>query len=100
MLEKPDIRDENIIACLLNEYGLLVVQVIFLPLGADLNTAVYRVVTDDETAFCERLFLTNEGGEDREQSLQYLKSNFLPNSTIEIAYQSDKTMGERFIPNW
>jgi hypothetical protein len=33
----------------------------------------------------------DEGGKDREQSFQYLTSNFLPNGTIEIAYKSDKT---------
>lgn len=52
----------------------------------------YERIIQDIAAFCERIFSTNEGGEDREQSLQYLKSNFLPNSTIEIAYKSDKTL--------
>jgi spectinomycin phosphotransferase len=47
MLEKPDLPDEQLIACLLQEYGLRIVQVDFLPLGNDLNTAVYRVVADD-----------------------------------------------------
>jgi len=55
MLEKPDIQDEKIIACLQDEYGLLVVQVAFLPLGADLNTAVYRVVAKDETSYFVKL---------------------------------------------
>ncbi len=54
----------------------------------------YERIIQDIAAFCEQIFLTNEGGEDREQSLQYLKSNFLPNSTIEIAYQSDKTLSD------
>jgi spectinomycin phosphotransferase len=58
MLEKPDLQDEKIIACLRDEYGLLVVQVAFLPLGADRNTAVYRVVADDETPY----FLKLRGG--------------------------------------
>jgi spectinomycin phosphotransferase len=54
MLEKPDLQDEKIIACLQDEYGLLVVQVAFLPLGADRDTAVYRAVADDETPyFCK-----------------------------------------------
>jgi spectinomycin phosphotransferase len=54
MLEKPDLEDEKIVACLQDEYGLLVVQVAFLPLGADRDTAVYRVVADDETPyFCK-----------------------------------------------
>ncbi len=36
-------------------YGLLVVQVAFLPLGTDLNTAVYRVLADDETPYFLKL---------------------------------------------
>ena len=55
MLEKPDLQDESIIACLRDEYSLRVAQVAFLPLGADLNTAVYRVVTDDETPYFLKL---------------------------------------------
>ncbi|MBC8264745.1 MAG: aminoglycoside phosphotransferase family protein [Anaerolineales bacterium] len=55
MLEKPDLQDEKIKACLQDEYGLLVVQVVFLPFGADLNTAVYRVVADDETPYFLKL---------------------------------------------
>ena len=47
MLEKPDLKDGKIITCLKNEYGLSVDKISFLPLGADLNTAVYRAVTDD-----------------------------------------------------
>jgi len=43
MLEKPDIEACRISACLLAEYGLGAKQVVFLPLGADVNTAVYRV---------------------------------------------------------
>ena len=55
MLEKPDLQDEKIIACVQDEYGLLVVQLAFLPLGADLNTAVYRVVAEDETPYFVKL---------------------------------------------
>ncbi len=55
MLEKPDLQDENIVACLRNEYGLLVTQITFLPLGADQNTAVYRVVTEDDRAYFVKL---------------------------------------------
>ena len=49
MLEKPVLHDATIIACLREEYGLPIVQVDFLPLGADQNTAVYRVVAHDGT---------------------------------------------------
>jgi spectinomycin phosphotransferase len=52
----------------------------------------YERIIQDIAVFCEQIFLTNEGGKDREQSLSYLMSNFLPNNTIEIAYKSDKTL--------
>jgi spectinomycin phosphotransferase len=55
MLEKPDLKDERIIACLQDEYGLLVFQIDFLPIGADLNTAVYRVVADDQRLYFVKL---------------------------------------------
>ncbi|MBE3139763.1 MAG: aminoglycoside phosphotransferase family protein, partial [Thermoplasmata archaeon] len=55
MLEKPELKDEKIIDCLKTEYGLSVEQIAFLPLGADLNTAVYRVVTNDETVYFLKL---------------------------------------------
>jgi spectinomycin phosphotransferase len=47
MLEKPDLPDQQLIDCLQRNYSLRIVQVDFLPLGADPNTAVYRVVADD-----------------------------------------------------
>ena len=55
--------------------------------------AYYRCerIIEDIAIYCEQLLLTDNGGEDREQSLHYLKSNFLPNGTIEIARRSDKT---------
>jgi spectinomycin phosphotransferase len=43
MLEKPTIPDELISSCTQAEYGLDVNKVSFLPLGCDINTAVYRV---------------------------------------------------------
>ena len=55
MLEKPDIQDESVISRLQNEYGLHVAHLTFLPVGADLNTAVYRVTTDSGTAFFLKL---------------------------------------------
>ncbi len=55
MLEKPNLQDEKIIACLHDEYGLNGVQVAFLPLGADRNTAVYRAVTDHATPYFVKL---------------------------------------------
>ncbi|HSN77941.1 MAG TPA: aminoglycoside phosphotransferase family protein [Anaerolineae bacterium] len=50
----------------------------------------YERIIEDIAVFCQQLLLTNEGGQDRAQSLRYLKSNFLPNGTIDLAYGSDK----------
>jgi spectinomycin phosphotransferase len=55
MLEKPDLQDQLILSRLQDEYGLQVSQLTFLPLGADVNTAVYRAVTEDETAYFLKL---------------------------------------------
>jgi spectinomycin phosphotransferase len=55
MLEKPDIPVTKIAACLQTAYGVTAVRVIFLPLGADQNTAVYRIETNDETAYFLKL---------------------------------------------
>jgi len=55
MLTKPDIPDELIISHLQDEYNLRVSSLTFLPLGADMGTAVYRVVTDDGTAYFLKL---------------------------------------------
>lgn len=42
MLAKPDLPDERLIAGLRAAYGLRASKLEFLPLGADVNTAVYR----------------------------------------------------------
>lgn len=55
MLTKPDLKDEKIIACLHENYGLDVAEISFLPLGADFNTAVYRVSTTDKTDYFLKL---------------------------------------------
>jgi spectinomycin phosphotransferase len=56
MLEPPgDVQEAQISACLESRYGLSVAELTFLPLGADLNTAVYRVVAADATAYFLKL---------------------------------------------
>lgn len=55
MLEKPDISDEQITSQLQEKYELSVAALIFLPLGADLGTAVYRVVSADGIAYFLKL---------------------------------------------
>ena len=44
MLEKPDLSDDKISACLQADYGFHNTMIAFLPLGTDVNAAVYRVV--------------------------------------------------------
>lgn len=53
----------------------------------------YERIIEDIAVFCERVF-AGEGGEDREQCLRYLASNFLPNGALEIAYKSDSAPRE------
>jgi spectinomycin phosphotransferase len=55
MLEKPDLHDRLIISCLETEYGLRARQLTFLPLGADVNTAVFRAVVDDGAVYFMKL---------------------------------------------
>ena len=55
MLEKPDIPDEVILSGLQEQYGLHAAEVAFLPLGADVNTAVYRVETQDGASYFLKL---------------------------------------------
>ena len=55
MLEKPDLQEEKIVSCLQAKYGLLNTRVTFLPLGADMNTALYRVIAEDGTFYFLKL---------------------------------------------
>ncbi|TLN05295.1 aminoglycoside phosphotransferase family protein, partial [bacterium] len=55
MLEKPTLPDERILAMLRDSYGLRAAEVIFLPLGADYNTVVYRVTGEDGVAYFLKL---------------------------------------------
>jgi spectinomycin phosphotransferase len=55
MLDKPDIPDEKIAASVQYDYGLAADTITFLPLGADMNTAVYRIETHDQTPYLFKL---------------------------------------------
>ena len=85
MLEKPELEDEKIINCLRNEFGLRVEKLSFLPLGADLNTAVYRVVTNDKMAY----FVKLRKGNFKEASVTV--PNFLSDLGIKQIIPSLKT---------
>jgi spectinomycin phosphotransferase len=51
----------------------------------------YERIIEDIAVYCEQIFLSDKGCEDREQSFKNVKSNFEPNGTIEMAIQTDKT---------
>jgi len=69
MLVKPNLADEKILACLKSEYGLSAEKIVFLPLGADQNTAVYRVVAKEEVVY----FLKLRSGDFNEASVSVPK---------------------------
>jgi len=66
MLEKPAITDEAVVAGVQAAFGLAVDRLDFLPLGADVNTAVYRLITQDQTPY----FLKLRGGRFNELSVR------------------------------
>jgi spectinomycin phosphotransferase len=55
MLDKPDLEDALIVAALRDAFGLGVAEVVFLPLGADFDTAVYKVVAVDGAPYFLKL---------------------------------------------
>jgi spectinomycin phosphotransferase len=55
MLEKPALNENVISAGINHAYGLDASQVVFLPLGYDLSTAVYRVDTGDGQSYFLKL---------------------------------------------
>ena len=48
----------------------------------------YERIIEDIAVSCILIFLSDEGGKDRRRSFENLKSNYLPNSTIEVALRS------------
>lgn len=69
MLIKPDLADQEIVRCLRDAYGLNVGTISFLPIGADFNTAVYRVTTSNGADY----FLKLRSGEFLEASVSVPK---------------------------
>ena len=49
----------------------------------------YERIVEDIAVYCQQLLLSTEGGDDRQQSLRYLASNFLPGGVIAIARAQD-----------
>ncbi|MBI1297587.1 phosphotransferase [bacterium] len=55
MLESPNLPDDAIIQCLRARFGLAAVDVRFLPLGADINAAVFRVTDAADASYFLKL---------------------------------------------
>jgi spectinomycin phosphotransferase len=55
MLEKPDVPDEALEACLRDSFGVRTREIAFLPIGNDIDTAAYRVVADNGTPYFLKL---------------------------------------------
>ncbi len=55
MLTPPDLSDATISTCVHEHFRLHIAQVNFLPIGADVNSAVYRVTAADDTPYLLKL---------------------------------------------
>ncbi|HEX5414727.1 MAG TPA: aminoglycoside phosphotransferase family protein [Chloroflexota bacterium] len=55
MLTKPDLPDDQLLACLRNSYGVPARKLEYLPLGADFSSWVYRVEADDDKIYFMKL---------------------------------------------
>jgi spectinomycin phosphotransferase len=76
--EDPVIDEAKIVSSLATQYGLHVTSVVYLPIGYDMNAAVYEVVTGDGTSY-------------------FLKIRFGP--VYEPALEVPRTLIEHGIPN-
>jgi len=54
----------------------------------------YERIVEDIAAYGEQLLLTDEGGSDRAYGLRFFRDQFLPNNVVEIAYRTDRVLGE------
>lgn len=55
MREKPNRQNVEIEDCLVNQYGLQVDDITFLPQGGDINAFVYHIITKDRTSYFLKL---------------------------------------------
>ena len=55
MPEQPECKDDQIIDCLREEYGLDVEKISSLALGADVDSSVYRVITKNGKGYFLKL---------------------------------------------
>jgi len=55
MIEKQSISDQRIIDCLNTDYGIKIATLTFIPLGADMDAAVYKAQTYDQASYFVKL---------------------------------------------
>lgn len=55
MLEKPAVPDEVLLASLRDHFGVRATEIAFLPIGNDVDTAVYRVTADNAIPYFLKL---------------------------------------------
>ncbi|QPC83888.1 aminoglycoside phosphotransferase family protein [Phototrophicus methaneseepsis] len=69
MLERPNIADSDLMACLQAAYELPIATVEFLPLGADTNTAVFKAWGDEADDEASTYFVKLRSGPFDEMSI-------------------------------
>jgi spectinomycin phosphotransferase len=94
MLQKPDLPDESIASCLRDEYALNVTAISFLALGADADTAVYRVTAGDDDAYFLKLRRREAFAESTVQVPQVLQEAGIAPLIVPVA----TTTGRLWIP--
>lgn len=45
----------------------------------------YERIIEDIAAYCQQIFLTDRGGQDREQGFKFFTNQFLPNNVVDMA---------------
>ena len=66
------------------------------PVEIDQNALTYyryERIIQDIAEFCKQILLTQVGGEDREQSYQYLVGSFSEGHEVEAAFRTDPSTG-------
>lgn len=50
----------------------------------------YERIIQDIAEYCQHIFFSHDGHQERKQSSVYLRANFLPDGTLQMAYQADQ----------
>lgn len=94
MLQKPDLPEESIASCVCDEYAMNVTAMAFLALGADADTAVYRVTVDDDAAYFLKLRRRDAFAESTIEVPQFLHEQGIAPVIVPVA----TTAGQLWTP--